>query len=111
MLESLGRRGSATGCHRFRVVRQSAETVRPKITDVRFRYASTVIVRRCGIDCIVECWDCVEVGLQHSPPSREFRSCCMMRWIFRLIVMTVVAKLVNRYLGSRYPQPRPRDRK
>jgi hypothetical protein len=24
----------------------------------------------------------------------------MMRWIFRLIVMTVAAKLVNRYLGS-----------
>jgi hypothetical protein len=32
----------------------------------------------------------------------------MIRWIFRLIVMTVAAKLVNRYLGSRHPQPRPR---
>jgi hypothetical protein len=49
----------------------------------------------------------VEVELQHSPPWREFRSRCMMRWIFRLIVMTVAAKLVNRYLGSRHPQPRP----
>jgi len=52
--------------------------------------------------------DGVEVELQHGPPRREFRSCCMMRWIFRLIVMTVVAKLVNRYLGSRHPQPRSR---
>jgi hypothetical protein len=34
----------------------------------------------------------------------------MMRWIFRLIVMTVAAKLVNRYLGSRHPQPQPRSR-
>jgi hypothetical protein len=50
--------------------------------------------------------DGVEVELQHGPPKREFRSCCMMRWIFRLIVMTVAAKLVNRYLGSRHPQPR-----
>jgi hypothetical protein len=49
--------------------------------------------------------DGVEVDLEHSLPRREFRSCCMMRWIFRLIVMTVAAKLVNRYLGSRYPQP------
>jgi hypothetical protein len=32
----------------------------------------------------------------------------MMRWIFRLIVMTVAAKLVNRYLGSRHTQPRSR---
>jgi hypothetical protein len=32
----------------------------------------------------------------------------MMRWIFRLIVMTVAAKLVNRYLGSRSAQPRSR---
>jgi hypothetical protein len=32
----------------------------------------------------------------------------MIRWIFRLIVMTVAAKLVNRYLGSRHPQPRSR---
>jgi hypothetical protein len=46
--------------------------------------------------------------IQHSPPRREFRSCCMMRWIFRLIVMTLAAKLVNRYLGSRHPQPRSR---
>jgi hypothetical protein len=30
----------------------------------------------------------------------------MMRWIFRLIVMTVAAKLINRYLGPRHPQPR-----
>jgi hypothetical protein len=30
----------------------------------------------------------------------------MVRWIFRLIMMTVAAKLVNRYLGSRHPQPR-----
>jgi len=52
--------------------------------------------------------DGVEVELQHGPPRREFRSCYMMRWIFRLIVMTVVAKLVNRYLGSRHPQPRSR---
>jgi hypothetical protein len=50
--------------------------------------------------------DGVEVELQHGPPGREFRSCCMMRWIFRLIVMTVAAKLVNRYLGERHPQPR-----
>jgi len=28
--------------------------------------------------------------------------------IFALIVMTVAAKLVNRYLGSRHPQPRSR---
>jgi hypothetical protein len=48
------------------------------------------------------------VELQHSPPRREFRSCCMMRWISRLIVMTVAAKLVNRYLGSRQPQRRSR---
>jgi hypothetical protein len=52
--------------------------------------------------------DGVEVELQHNSPRREFRSCCMMRWIFRLIVMTVAAKLVNRYLGSRHPQPRSR---
>jgi hypothetical protein len=52
--------------------------------------------------------DSVEIELQDSPPIREFRSCCMMRWIFRLIVMTVAAKLVNRYLGSRQPQPRTR---
>jgi len=50
--------------------------------------------------------DVVEVELQHGLPRREFRSCSMMRWIFRLIMMTVAAKLVNRYLGSRYPQPR-----
>jgi hypothetical protein len=50
--------------------------------------------------------DGVEVELQHSPLGREFRSCCMMRWIFRLIVMAVATKLVNRYLGSRHPQPR-----
>jgi hypothetical protein len=53
--------------------------------------------------------DGVEVELQHGLPRREFRSCCMMRWIFRLIVMTVAAKLVNRYLGSRHPQPRPQS--
>jgi hypothetical protein len=47
-----------------------------------------------------------EIELQHSPPRPEFRSCFVMRWIFRLIVMTVAAKLVNRYLGSRHPQPR-----
>jgi hypothetical protein len=52
--------------------------------------------------------DFIEIGLQHSPPSREFRSSCMMRWIFRLIVTTVVVKLVNRYFGSRHPQPRSR---
>ena len=52
--------------------------------------------------------DGVEVELQHSPPRREFRSRCMMRWIFRLIVMTVATKLVNRYLGARHPQPRSR---
>jgi hypothetical protein len=52
--------------------------------------------------------DDVEVELQHSPRTREFRSCCMIRWIFRLIVMTLAAKLVNRYLGSRHPQPRSR---
>jgi hypothetical protein len=52
--------------------------------------------------------DGVEVELQHSPPRREFRSCYMVRWIFRLIVMTVAAKLVNRYLGSHHPQPRSR---
>jgi hypothetical protein len=52
--------------------------------------------------------DDVEVEVQHSPPRREFRSCCMIRWIFRLIVMTLAAKLVNRYLGSRHPQPRSR---
>jgi len=32
-----------------------------------------------------------------------------MRWIFRMIMMAVAAKLVNRYLGSRYPQPRTRS--
>ena len=48
------------------------------------------------------------VELQHGPSTGEFRSCCMMRWIFRLIMMTVAAKLVNRYLGSRDPQPRSR---
>jgi len=47
-------------------------------------------------------------GRDYSPPRREFRSCCMMRWIFRLIVMTVAAKLVNRFLESRYSQPRSR---
>jgi hypothetical protein len=52
--------------------------------------------------------DGVEIELQDGPPRPEFRSCCMMRWIFRLIVMTVAAKLVNRYLGSRQPQPRTR---
>jgi hypothetical protein len=31
----------------------------------------------------------------------------MMRWIFRLIMMAVAAKLVNRYLGPSHPQPRP----
>jgi len=51
-----------------------------------------------------------EVELQHGPARREFRFCCMMRWIFRLIVMTVAAKLVNRYLGSRDSQPQPRSR-
>jgi hypothetical protein len=50
--------------------------------------------------------DGVEVELQHGPPQREFRSSCMMRWIFRLIMMAVAAKLVNRYLGPRHPQPR-----
>jgi len=30
----------------------------------------------------------------------------MMRWIFRLIAMAVVGKLVNRYLGARRHQPR-----
>ena len=58
--------------------------------------------------CIIERWMGVEVELQHSPPRRDFRSCCMMRWIFRLIVMAVAGKLVNRYLGSRHPQPRSR---
>ena len=58
--------------------------------------------------CIIEWWDSVEVELQDGLPRREFRSCCMMRWIFRLIVMTVAAKLVNRYLGSRHPEPRSR---
>ena len=52
--------------------------------------------------------DSAEIELQDSPPNHEFRSCCMMRWIFRLIMMTVAAKLVNRYLGSRQPQPRTR---
>jgi hypothetical protein len=47
---------------------------------------------------------------QHSPTTCELRSSCMMRWIFRLIVMTVVAKLVNRYLGSRQPQRQARAR-
>jgi hypothetical protein len=55
---------------------------------------------------LIEPLDGVEVELQHSPPRREFRSRYMMRWIFRLIVMTVAAKLVNRYLGSRHPQHR-----
>ena len=32
----------------------------------------------------------------------------MMRWIFRPIVMTVAAKLVNRYLGSHHPHTRSR---
>jgi uncharacterized protein YifN (PemK superfamily) len=41
--------------------------------------------------------DGVKVELQHSPPRREFRSRCMMRWIFRLIVMAVAAKVVNRF--------------
>jgi hypothetical protein len=50
--------------------------------------------------------DSVEVELQDGLPRRDFRSCCMMRWIFRMIMMAVAAKLVNRYLGSRYPQPR-----
>jgi len=50
--------------------------------------------------------DSVELELQDSLPRREFRSCCMMRWIFRMIMMAVAAKLVNRYLGSRYPKPR-----
>src|SRR3954470_24264190 len=48
------------------------------------------------------------VELQHGLPRCEFRSCCMMRWIFRLIMMTVAAKLVNRYLGSQQSQPRTR---
>jgi hypothetical protein len=76
--------------------------------DVRFPYGSTEMVRLCAIVCNCPVADAVGVGLPHSPPTREFRSCCMMRWIFRLIVMTVAAKLVNRYLGSRHPQPRSR---
>jgi hypothetical protein len=32
----------------------------------------------------------------------------MMRWIFRMMMMAVAAKLVNRYLGSHQPQPRAR---
>ena len=44
--------------------------------------------------------------LQHNPGTGEFRSCYMMRWIFRIIVLSVVGKLVNRYLGSRQPEPR-----
>ena len=55
--------------------------------------------------CIIGAVDGVELELQHDPPKREFRSCCM-RWIFRLIMMALAAKLVNRYLGSRQPQPR-----
>jgi hypothetical protein len=47
-------------------------------------------------------------GLNFSTARRDasFDPLCVMRWIFRLIVMTVAAKLVNRYLGSRHPQPR-----
>ena len=108
MLESAGRRASAIGYHRVYVIRQSAETVGRKIKDTRFPYASIVTVRRFGIVCQCRAVDRLEIELEHSPPSREFRSCCMMRWIFRIIVMTVVAKLVNRYLGSRHPQPRSR---
>jgi hypothetical protein len=65
-------------------------------------------VTRCAIVCYCLVVDAVGAGLQHSPTRREFRSSYMMRWIFRLIVMTVAAKLVNRYLGPRHPQPRSR---
>jgi hypothetical protein len=57
---------------------------------------------------IVRAMDGVDIELQHSLSKHEFRSCYMMRWIFRLIAMTVAAKLVNRYLGSRQRQPRSR---
>jgi hypothetical protein len=97
-------RASATGYHCFYVIRQIAAPVGRKIR----KGTPADIVRRCAIDLHFQGLDRLEVELQHGSPRREFRSCCMMRWIFRLIVMTVAAKLVNRYLGDRHPQPRSR---
>jgi hypothetical protein len=51
MLEPLGQRASAIGYPRVYAIRQSTETIRLKLTDLRFPYASTEMVPRCAIVC------------------------------------------------------------
>jgi hypothetical protein len=58
--------------------------------------------------CIIERWMVSRLNFSTARRGTSFDPVGMMRWIFRLIVMTVAAKLVNRYLGSRQPQPRSR---
>ena len=45
-------------------------------------------------------------SFEYDPGKREFRSQCMLRWVFRIIVIAVAGKLLNRYLESRNPHLR-----
>jgi hypothetical protein len=59
--------------------------------------------------CIIERSMASRLNFSTARRGASFDPVCMMRWIFRLIMMTVAAKLINRYLGSRHPQPRPQS--